>query len=166
MADQIVVLRAGLVEQVGTPRALYEQPRNAFVAGFIGSPRMNFLPARVADATVAETLLDLPGEGRIALPPAQARLERGQAVTLGVRPEHMRLADREGALGATVERAEYLGAETVVNLLLPDGTPLAVRVEGLARIGAGTPARCVVPAAACHLFDAAGDAILNARSEP
>lgn len=163
MADKIVVLQGGVVEQVGSPLALYQQPRNRFVAGFIGSPRMNFIPATVADSSPGATLLALPGQAPLALPPAAARLSHGQEVTLGIRPEHLRLGEGDGALAATVQRAEYLGAETVLNLTLADGTPLALRVDGLARFAAGQAVRCAVPPAACHLFDAAGAALLNPR---
>src|SRR3954449_3144801 len=101
LADRIVVLRAGRIEQVGTPLELYNRPSNAFVAGFIGSPRMNFLPATVIadDGTLRVTV----GESEIALPRAASGLAAGAAVTLGIRPEHIDVADGTGMITATVD---------------------------------------------------------------
>ena len=127
LADKIVVLRAGRIEQVGTPMHLYDDPDNAFVAGFIGSPRMNFLAA-----TVTEGGLQL-GDTTLALhPPAQI----GQQVQLGIRPEH--LDQTSGArLSATVEVVEHLGATAFVHCRLDSGeTLVAEQRETTARPGA------------------------------
>jgi ABC-type sugar transport system ATPase subunit len=114
MADKIVVLRSGRVEQIGAPIDLYQNPDNAFVAGFIGSPRMNFLAATA------------PEDGRIAVGgvevanPAATRIEPGKTVQFGLRPEH--LDEREGvSLEATVEFVEMLGATSYVHATLPTG---------------------------------------------
>src|SRR3954464_7712896 len=101
LADRIVVLRAGRIEQVGTPLELYNNPTNAFVAGFIGSPRMNFLPATVIadDGTLRLTV----GEREVALPRTASHFATGAPVTLGIRPEHIDVASDAGMIAATVD---------------------------------------------------------------
>ena len=93
LADQIVVLQGGVVEQAGTPLELYHHPSNLFVAGFIGSPKMNFLPTKVAAVDATGATVALPGGGRVTVPVQPGRLKPGDSVTLGVRPEHLRPAD-------------------------------------------------------------------------
>ncbi len=121
LADRIVVLRDGRIEQVGTPRQVYEDPNNLFVAGFIGSPRMNILDA-----------VCLPGNGVdvadavIALPPSESGAAGG-SVKLGIRPEHLRPGERkEGSLRAHVDFAEYLGSTRYLYCNLPNGQGLTV----------------------------------------
>ncbi|MCG6902111.1 MAG: sn-glycerol-3-phosphate ABC transporter ATP-binding protein UgpC [Rhodobacter sp.] len=103
MADKIVVMQDGVIEQIGSPLDLYDNPVNRFVAGFIGSPSMNFLEGHFQGntVTVGETTVSLPG-----------RAGAGQTVTMGVRPEHLELAD-EG-LAVTVAVVEPTGSETHV----------------------------------------------------
>jgi lactose/L-arabinose transport system ATP-binding protein len=103
LADRIVVLRAGAVEQVGSPAALYADPANMFVAGFIGSPRMNFLRAE-ATGTGAVRLPDFGG----AAIPVSVPLAPGREVRLGLRPEHFR-AGGPVALAVPVDMVENLG---------------------------------------------------------
>jgi alpha-glucoside transport system ATP-binding protein len=111
LADRIVVLRAGRIEQIGTPMELYDQPGNLFVAGFIGSPAMNFLPCRVGDAP-GQVLLDGAAIDTQAVTGAA-----GGEVTLGVRPEDLTAAPPEGAMIAgRVEIVERLGEVTLVHL--------------------------------------------------
>jgi lactose/L-arabinose transport system ATP-binding protein len=110
LADRIVVLRAGVVEQVGSPLELYDNPDNLFVAGFIGSPRMNFLRA-----VVKGNQLELPDHATtLPLPPLTRGLPDGMPLTAGIRPEHFK---RGGSahLPVTVEIAEHLGGETYVH---------------------------------------------------
>ncbi|PZO64036.1 MAG: sugar ABC transporter ATP-binding protein [Paracoccus denitrificans] len=104
MADKIVVLRAGRVEQVGSPLELYRNPANLFVAGFIGSPNMNFIKGAPAAQLGAETI--------------------------GVRPEHFHMSTTEGLLAGTVGVAEHLGSDTFLHINLDDGTPIVARAEG------------------------------------
>ena len=162
MADKIVVLHGGIVEQVGSPLELYHRPRNLFVAGFIGSPKMNFIASTAAPGKAGSIDVKLPGGGGISLPGHGAKVTAGQAVTLGIRPEHM-LAGGKGdaALASTVRLAEYLGSETMFYASLADGSDISVKADGLAKAAAGSSLPMGVPAAACHLFDAAGLAILN-----
>jgi multiple sugar transport system ATP-binding protein len=163
MADKIVVLNAGVIEQVGSPLELYHRPRNTFVAGFIGSPKMNFVNATAAPAAASDIIeVTLPGGSRIALKGQQSRVEKGQPVVLGIRPEHLELGDAGDArLPATVRLAEYLGSETMFYVTLPDGSDLAVKADGLANAAVGSNLNLGLPAAACHLFDRTGLAILN-----
>jgi lactose/L-arabinose transport system ATP-binding protein len=130
LADKIVVLRAGRIEQVGTPMHLYDDPDNAFVAGFIGSPRMNFLAANVT-----ATGLQL-GQVTAPLPALATTLAVGQQMQLGIRPEHLDQTDGV-RLPVTVEVVEHLGATAFVHCRLDSGeTLVAEQRETAARPGA------------------------------
>ena len=108
MADRIVVMHDGVVQQVGTPLELYDRPANMFVAGFIGSPAMNFLPATVDKGGKADAVL---ADGQKLRLPDGLPLKDGDAITVGLRPEHIRLAE-DGALQGEVEVVEPLGLST------------------------------------------------------
>ena len=113
LADKIVVLRAGVVEQVGSPLDLYDDPENLFVAGFIGSPKMNFFPGAVediSDGRLTVRLNDVP-DTVLTLPPPQAPLKAGDTLTVGIRPEHFDDSG-EGRLDLTIDMLEHLGGET------------------------------------------------------
>lgn len=122
MADRIVVMRSGRVEQIGTPLELYDRPANQFVAGFIGSPAMNFLPGMLARHGSDITFVSTNGE-RIALTSVDDAVPDGAKVIFGVRPEHLDLmfAEAPGALAATVVVVEPTGAETLVLGRTPNG---------------------------------------------
>jgi multiple sugar transport system ATP-binding protein len=123
LADRIVVLRDGVIEQVGTPRELYETPANAFVGTFIGSPRMSLLKT-----TREGVNFGIDGSGAIALSDAP---ETGGQVTLGARPDAMRLAP-EGAddgFEAEFEYAEYLGNDAYIYARLGDGTRVSIQSD-------------------------------------
>ena len=92
MADKIVVLQGGVVEQAGSPLELYHHPHNLFVAGFIGSPKMNFMPATVTTSTSGGTTVQLASGASLTVTVKPGRQKAGDEVTLGVRPEHMRPA--------------------------------------------------------------------------
>ena len=110
LADKIVVLRAGRIEQVGTPLELYDDPDNMFVAGFIGSPKINFLKAVVRRSAEGRALVTLPEFDDLEVPVAlaSAHPEAGRELTLGVRPEHL---DPDGSvrLATRVDVVENLG---------------------------------------------------------
>ena len=162
MADKIVVLNGGLVEQVGSPLELYHKPRNAFVAGFIGSPKMNFVAAEIVAGDEYGIEVTLPGGGRLHLPARGPQLAAGQKVTLGVRPEHITLGDgADASLPARVSLAEQLGAETMLYVEADGGTPLTVKADGLTRERAGNRVEVGLHAASCHLFDAQGRVLVN-----
>jgi lactose/L-arabinose transport system ATP-binding protein len=116
LADKIVVLRAGLVEQVGAPLDLYDDPANMFVAGFIGSPRMNFLKARVTAAAAGRVTIGLVNQPEVQLTlPIAAAVRAGDEVNLGVRPENF-VAEGAGDadLSVEVDVAEHLGSTSYV----------------------------------------------------
>jgi multiple sugar transport system ATP-binding protein len=114
MADRIVAMNGGVVQQVGTPLELYDDPANVFVAGFIGSPAMNFLPARIAPAGGGvEVLLD---DSILARLPAVPGVTGPRAVTLGLRPERVSFAARGEGLPAKVLLVEPTGASTIIHL--------------------------------------------------
>ena len=147
MADKIVVLRAGQVEQVGAPLELYNHPRNRFVAGFIGSPQMNFLDGTVtADGIGLDSLGTL--EVDVALPPV------GTPVSIGIRPEHIRggHVGRNDLVG-TVTGVEQLGGLSYVRLADPNVT---VQIAGQTALVAGDRTEIHLPADAIHVFGADG----------
>ena len=166
LADKIVVLQAGRVEQVGSPLELYHHPANVFVAGFIGSPRMNLLPgtAAVANGTGVEVDLDAGGP-RVTVPSQAAGAASGRAVTLGIRPEALR-PDANGPLYGEVKLAERLGGLTLLHVGLAGGQNVIVQIEGSAPTRAHEPIRLAVDGAACHVFDAEGQALPALRRNP
>ncbi len=108
MADKIVVLQGGMVEQVGSPMELYHHPLNRFVAGFIGSPKMNFLPVEVVEADAEGASVRLPGGGVIKVPVDGQGQRPGTSLELGIRPEHLALDD-QGPMSGDIRVLERLG---------------------------------------------------------
>ncbi|GAB4360438.1 MAG: sn-glycerol-3-phosphate ABC transporter ATP-binding protein UgpC [Immundisolibacter sp.] len=150
LADRMVVLNRGRVEQVGPPTELYRRPANVFVAGFLGSPTMNLLPVDVTDGTAA-----LPGGGRLALGEVPLR---GPA-TLGLRPEHLQILTAGGgktAFSARLELVEELGEARIVHLRLADGTSLTVRHHHDNLPASGETVAVGPTGPHWHLFDADG----------
>ncbi|WMS44011.1 sn-glycerol-3-phosphate ABC transporter ATP-binding protein UgpC [Acuticoccus sp. MNP-M23] len=146
LADKIVILKDGRIQQVGAPKDLYERPANVFVAGFIGSPKMNFIDGSVRGGTFASADLTVPLPGEFADGPA----------TLGVRPEALEVArDGAGVGQMQVSIAEYLGDESVIHGRLADGTHLTLREKGSIDAAKGeTLALALEDGAAIHLFGA------------
>ncbi|MBS1165691.1 MAG: sugar transporter ATP-binding protein [Proteobacteria bacterium] len=130
LADRIVVLRDGVIEQVGSPLQLYDDPDNMFVAGFIGSPKMNFLPA-IAEA--GSVRLHRHGDVRI---PANLPIAAGSPVTVGIRPEHF-VQDGTLSLRLKVEFAEHLGSDTFVYAGYDGGDLLTIGANGARDVGPG-----------------------------
>ena len=158
LADKIVVLNGGRVEQVGSPRELYERPASRFVAGFLGSPRMNFLPARLQ--TPGEpSLVDTLVWGITPLPFDSSNLATGTQLSLGIRPEHVSLKAADGAAGVVVTAVEYLGSETYVHLETGQDEPLICRCEVSAGWQAGDRVELQLDIDNLHLFDADGAAL-------
>jgi multiple sugar transport system ATP-binding protein len=160
MADVIVVLNGGTVEQVGTPLDLYRRPRNLFVAGFIGSPRMNFMPATIAAIGEAATTVALPGGTTLAVPAVSDRLRPGEKVSLGVRPERLLLGE-PGTFRGEVLAVERLGSATFVHVAV-EGLGLTVQAaeDQPVRVHDRVPVR--VNGQTSHLFDASGLAVPRA----
>ncbi len=151
MADRIVVLRAGRIEQAGTPLQLYNTPANRFVAGFIGSPRMNFLTGRIASADAAGVVVAVPGLPDISLPGIAGAA--GQEAVVGLRPEHIGFVDA-GGLPGTVTMVEHMGGESYVYVTLANGERLVARRPGQTRVVSGEAVQAAVLDQAAHLFHA------------
>jgi multiple sugar transport system ATP-binding protein len=158
MADKIVVMNAGLIEQIGSPLDLYHRPDNLFVAGFIGSPKMNFIGGTVTGSDGAGIAVDLGSLGALALPRKASHLV-GQQVTLGIRPEHLSLGKGEFTLTPTPKIVEHLGIHTVLYADLPAGESFVGLFEGDPKIDEGVPLEVSFSLASAHLFDAAGLAV-------
>ncbi len=140
MADKIVVLRAGKIEQVGAPLDLYNKPANTFVAGFIGSPRMNFLPVDILphDAATARAV-PLPAGTR----------------TLGLRPEHVQL-DSQGLISMKVSQVEQLGSTSLLHGTVGDDTPFEMVCNGQTPVVKGDSVRLALPLEHLHCFNQEG----------
>ncbi|WP_129931799.1 MULTISPECIES: ABC transporter ATP-binding protein [unclassified Pseudomonas] len=158
LADKIIVLNGGRVEQVGSPRELYERPASRFVAGFLGSPKMNFLPARL-HAPGETSLVDTPVLGMTALPFDSSDLAAGTLLSLGIRPEHVSLKAAEETAGIVVMGVEYLGSETYVHLETGQDELLICRCEVNAGWQAGDRVELQLDTDHLHLFDADGTAL-------
>jgi multiple sugar transport system ATP-binding protein len=158
MADKIVVLRAGRIEQVGAPLDLYNKPANRFVAGFIGSPQMNFFNVTAGEAGALTTAFG----GSLVVPGVKA--VRGTTLVAGVRPEHLRLEATPGALPlpVTVAQVEQLGGLSLIYGLLPgDAGRLTVQNAGQVNTKVGDTLIAYAPPECCHVFesDEAGSAL-------
>ena len=149
MADKIAVLRLGELEQFGRPLDLFNAPENLFVAGFIGSPKMNFLTGTVGED---RTHLTLDTGDHIALPENGFAQRPGQKVTLGLRPNDLH-PDETGALHAQIRAVEQLGSESYLYGHFADGTPLTVHNPGQTNLQPGERVTLTENPAALHLFD-------------
>ena len=161
MADRIVVLRGGQIEQEGAPLALYNAPRNRFVAGFIGSPQMNFVPVTLAEATAEGALVELPGGARLRVAVLTNGYAPGSSLTLGIRPEHLTQADdAQPSLGVVVEQVERLGGHSLVyGRMHGRDTRIAVALPGQTSVGIGEAFAAIPEARQCHLFGDDGVAL-------
>ena len=165
LASRIAILNAGRIEQVGTPMALYHRPANLFVAGFVGSPKMNFLSATLESAEPQLAWVRLDEGSRIAVEADARGQPAGARLTLGVRPEHL-LADRDAidnALPALVVAAEHLGDITYLYLRVQGASEnLVVRTDPENPLAIGDNALLGLPAARCMLFDPSGTCLPRA----
>ncbi|MBP1851612.1 ABC transporter ATP-binding protein [Rhizobium halophytocola] len=153
LADRIVVLKKGEVEQVGSPLDVYNRPANLFVAGFIGSPRMNFLPAMLGAAGDGKVEIAIAGGDAVVIDWAGELPVENVRVTTGVRPQNVRLAaDGEPGVRATVELVESLGAETVLHLRLSGGDAVLAVLPGQQALRVGAAVRLTFDSAALHVF--------------
>jgi multiple sugar transport system ATP-binding protein len=132
MADKIVVLQSGVIEQVGSPLELYRQPKNTFVAGFIGSPKMNLIQGQEA--------------------------QKQQADTIGIRPEHLNLSSTEGLWHGRVGVSEHLGSDTFLHVHADavSDDPITVRCDGEVNVHHGDTVYLTPDASKLHRFDAQG----------
>jgi len=164
LGDRVVVMKDGIVQQVGEPLELYNQPANKFVAGFIGSPAMNFCPVKVAEAN--GSLIAENSGLRIKLPDEVAhRLSGhiGREVTLGVRPEDLSVADADDrerpCFDAVVEVVEQLGSEILLDMKVGDNLMMA-SVDPTARVKVRDKLRFAMRPSRLHVFDAKTEAAI------
>jgi multiple sugar transport system ATP-binding protein len=158
MADHVVVMRNGVIEQQGRPLDLYDRPANRFVAGFIGSPAMNFIPARSAQDG-RSLVLDLPGSHVLGL---DADLPPGREVVVGIRPEHLTLGAPDGAgFDVPIAAIESTGAATFVTTAT--APEIVVVLNGRPPLGTNETLRITFDPEHVHLFDAETERRIDVR---
>jgi ABC-type sugar transport system ATPase subunit len=163
LAEKIVVLNDGKVEQIGSPRDLYSRPANLFVAGFIGSPRMNFLKVKVVDGrygavTVASD--DFLGSSLEIPVTSSSKVAPGAEATLGIRPEHLAVVAQANGKGVlTIEVVEMLGESTYVHGITPADNRLTIGLRGFNDLRHADSVGFDFELENAHLFDAAGNAM-------
>lgn len=160
MAQKIVVLDGGIISQVGKPLELYHYPKNRFVAGFIGSPKMNFMPVQVEAVEKDRVMIQLTNEKTMWLPIDGTTVQEGASMSLGIRPEHL-VASDEGdiCIEGDVQVVEKLGYETQVYLNLKEvDADFIYRRPDTLKIEAGSLYKVGIPAHRCHLFHSNGEA--------
>jgi multiple sugar transport system ATP-binding protein len=164
LANRIAVLNQGRLEQLGTPLDIYHSPRNIFVAGFIGSPKMNFLDVRATAVDNTGITVGLPGNLPLKIPVSGDNVEAGSELKLGVRPEHLGLGEGvNGPADATMKAhasvVEHLGGEIFVHAQLADQSSLVLTSAGYNEIAQSDHIDIGVRASLCHLFGADGMAL-------
>jgi sn-glycerol 3-phosphate transport system ATP-binding protein len=152
LGDRLLVINNGHAEQVGSPLEVYEKPATVFVAGFIGSPAMNLLPARL---TGDGRRVELPGHNRLRLPGQGCPAYGGKTITFGIRPEHFTLAQSgNGIIRIQVDHVETLGADTLVHGRLNDEAPIVtVRLADVRHFEKHHLIELIIPPEKIHLFD-------------
>ncbi len=159
LAKRIVVLSAGRIEQVGTPMDVYRDPDNLFVAGFIGSPRMNFIDAEIESTALRHAVVRLPSGDTISVAVDAHSARPGTGVTLGIRPEHFDAQTKSNVLPVKVRFVERLGSVTIAyGTLAGTETEVTVQLPGDLDVGPGETIRPGVAPHDCYLFDANGRA--------
>ncbi|QIE95808.1 maltose/maltodextrin ABC transporter ATP-binding protein MalK [Pantoea stewartii] len=168
LADKIVVLDAGRVAQVGRPLELYHYPANRFVAGFIGSPKMNFLPVKVTATAIEQVQVRLPNNQLVWLPVDSTGVQVGSNMSLGIRPEHLLSSEiADVTLGGEVQVVEQLGHETQIHIQIPAiRQNLVYRQEDVVLVKEGTTMGIGLPPERCHLFREDGSACRRLHQEP
>ena len=158
MADKIVVLREGYVEQVGAPLDLYHKPANIFVAGFIGSPAMNFMDGKVSGISEKAVELELNSHLKVQVPCQPGdQINTGSSVKAGVRPEHLELtAESEAKLRGEVFAVERLGGETYLYVNTESHKELTVHAAGDKVVSVGDSVSIGFSPNTCHVFDGHG----------
>lgn len=163
MADKIVVLRDGRVEQVGSPLELYHNPQNKFVAGFIGSPKMNFLPATVNSCNAEKVTLTLPDSQQVTLDFDGSTLSEGQKIEFGVRPEHFFTGGGgEVEVELAIDVVEKLGGTTFVYGEL-EAHSMTIEVDGDVSVKKGSNTKFSFNKDRVHLFLENETALPNGR---
>ncbi len=161
LADRIVVLDAGHVRQFGAPMELYHNPDNMFVAGFIGSPKMNFIPVEAKSSGKA-TGVGVAGDNLrgVDVRVDAAKVTKGEKLSLGVRPEHVNIVkDGKGLASGVVQLLERLGNQTFLEVELANGQSITSLMEGDHVLAIGDKVAISFDAGNCHLFDSSGEAL-------
>ena len=154
LGDRIAVMHEGRVQQVGRPLEIYDRPVNQFVAGFIGSPEMNFLRA-TAEPEAGRVVLEGSGIGLAVRMATGGKATKGGRVVVGIRPDHLAITpDQEGALPAGVDRVEQMGAQTLISCRL-EGNAISVLVSRNDRVRPGESLRLKADPDCVHIFDPA-----------
>jgi multiple sugar transport system ATP-binding protein len=169
LADRVVVMNAGQIEQVGPPNELYHAPRTRFVAGFIGSPAMNFLPCRLEESAGGGLAVRLTDTLALPVPPSRTAAYRpylGQDLTFGLRPEHITEAQMTGEIGVAefalpVEVVEPMGMETMVYFEV-DGSEVCARISPDAPAAPGEAMRFAADLRHMHLIDPRTNLVIDA----
>ncbi|MBV9219958.1 MAG: sn-glycerol-3-phosphate ABC transporter ATP-binding protein UgpC [Methylobacteriaceae bacterium] len=165
MADRIVVLRSGKIEQVGSPLELYHYPANVFVAGFIGSPKMNLVPVKVQSAGADGVTIVLPGGGTATIPVQSSNAAPGSAATLGVRPENVAIS-ADGPIAGEITVVEHLGGETLVYVNVGEGPFITVKAGGDSAANVGARVRLSLKTDEANVFDTNGAAMVPKVRKP
>ena len=152
LADKIVVLKDGMVQQIGSPMDLYHNPANLFVAGFLGSPAMNFLDVDVTAVNGSKVLVSNAALKPVEITAKVAGFTAGGKAKLGIRPQYLTPVDKGGMLDGRIALTERLGSETVVDLTLVDGTRLIAALARDAVFPIGANLGLTFEAAQAHIF--------------
>jgi multiple sugar transport system ATP-binding protein len=160
MADKIVVLNSGVIEQVGAPLDLYNNPHNRFVAGFLGSPKMNFLESTVAKVEGTSATVNVGGT-MFTLRQQVTAGNHDDKIVFGIRPEHMGITESAGTKLADVrvDLVEHLGDQTMVYASTQGGQPLTIALNGQQHITSGSTVTAYVDPARYHVFGTNGAAL-------
>ena len=160
LANDIVVLDQGIVSQKGTPMHLYNSPKNLFVAGFIGSPKMNFIESSVISKNSNSSEVDILGSGKLSIPKAQINISEGDKIKIGIRPEHLEINQISDVVWeGKVFVVEKLGSGTFL-YLEKDGEPLVVQTDGDTKIKVGDTIKVGINSSRCHIFNEKGSSII------
>jgi len=168
LADKIVVLEGGRIAQVGKPLELYHYPANRFVAGFIGSPKMNFLPVKVTATAIEQVQIELPNGQKVWLSVDSTGVQPGSNMSLGIRPEHLLPSDvADVSLSGVVQVVEQLGHETQIHIQIPAlRQNLVYRQDDVVLVEEGAQYTIGLPPHRCHLFREDGTACRRLHQEP
>lgn len=150
MADQVILMRDGRIEQRGTPEELYQKPQTAFAARFLGTPAMNLIPLSDFAAAIPEHLRPL---------------NNGVGLQVGVRPEHLALGPNAHSVAARVETVEYLGADSVITCRV-GGARVAVRTSGIAHLVPGAETRMHLLSSNIHFYRSDGQLFTASAAQP
>jgi len=158
LADKIVVLDHGVISQIGAPMDLYLSPENKFVASFIGSPTMNFVPADLKQVDGSTAALDLKGGGHVTVTTRKGPAKKNGGLELGIRPEHVGIASAGASnsnLPGTIQIVEHLGNATIMYVDTPAGT-IVVQDDGDYKGKAGENVGIIFDPTRCHVFASNG----------